>query len=130
MPPALARATCASVDLLESDDLRREHLNRLIQRFRAGARQLGYALMPSRTPIQPIMVGGNFIALALSQSLEAQGLLVTAIRPPTVPEGQARLRVTLSAAHTDEQLDALLEALANSHHLITSEAQATEASGS
>ncbi|HET8849238.1 MAG TPA: 8-amino-7-oxononanoate synthase [Marinobacter sp.] len=130
MPPALARATCASVDLLESDDLRREHLNRLIQRFRAGARQLGYALMPSRTPIQPIMVGDNFTAVALSQSLEAQGLLVTAIRPPTVPEGQARLRVTLSAAHTDEQLDALLEALANSHHLITSEAQATEASGS
>ncbi|OZB19696.1 MAG: 8-amino-7-oxononanoate synthase [Marinobacter sp. 34-60-7] len=128
MPPALARATCASVDLVETDEPRRDHLNHLIHRFRDGAQRLGYELMPSRTPIQPILVGDNFTALALSQSLEDQGLLVTAIRPPTVPEGQARLRVTLSATHTDEQLDTLLDALANSRSLIAERAPETEAS--
>jgi len=118
MPPALAMATCASLDRIEADDSRRAHLNQLIDHFRSGAEQLGYELMPSKTPIQPIMVGDNHTALALSQALETRGLLVTAIRPPTVPEGQARLRVTLSAAHTRENVDQLLSALSESRHLL------------
>ena len=121
MPPALAMATCASLDRIEADDSRRAHLNQLIDHFRSGAEQLGYELMPSKTPIQPIMVGDNHTALALSQALETRGLLVTAIRPPTVPEGQARLRVTLSAAHTRENVDQLLSALSESRHLLQGE---------
>ena len=119
MPPAVAAATCASLDRIEADDARREHLNQLIARFRAGAENLGYELMPSQTPIQPIMIGDNHAALALSQALEEQGMLVTAIRPPTVPVGQARLRVTLSAAHTTEQVDQLLAALSQARHLVS-----------
>ena len=81
--------------------------------------------MPSRTPIQPIMVGDNWTALALSQALEERGLLVTAIRPPTVPEGQARLRVPLSAAHSRDDLQQLLNGLAQCRHLLqTGEEQA------
>ena len=118
MPPALAVATCASLDRIESDDAPREHLNQLIADFRSGAGRLGYELMPSKTPIQPIMIGDNHTALALSRALEAQGLLVTAIRPPTVPVGQARLRVTLSAAHTTDQLKQLLAALSKARHLV------------
>lgn len=118
MPPALALATCTSLDVVEGEEQRRRHLDALILRFRAGAQALGYELMPSRTPIQPIMIGDNFSALALSQALEEQGILVTAIRPPTVPEGEARLRVTLSAAHTEEDLECLLQALANSRALV------------
>ena len=112
MPPALALATCASLDLIEQGDERRSHLQGLLERFRREAIALGYELMPSRTPIQPIMIGDNWVALALSQALEARGLLVTAIRPPTVPAGEARLRVTFSAAHTHEDLDCLMQALA------------------
>jgi len=118
MPPAVAVATCASLDRIEADDARRERLNQLIARFRAEAENLGYELMPSRTPIQPIMIGDNRAALALSQALEEQGMLVTAIRPPTVPVGQARLRVTLSAAHTTDNVDHLLAALSKARHLL------------
>ena len=125
MPPALAAATCTSLDVIEKSDERRAHLDALIQRFRAGAQELGYELMPSRTPIQPIMIGDNWTALALSRALEDEGLLVTAIRPPTVPEGEARLRVTLSAAHTETDVDRLLRALAKSRSIL-SEAVARE----
>ncbi|WP_323752440.1 8-amino-7-oxononanoate synthase [Marinobacter sp.] len=118
MPPAMAIATCASLDLIEADDQRRAHLNELIVRFREGAQALGYELMPSYMPIQPIMIGGNEEALALSQALEQQGVMVTAIRPPTVPEGQARLRVTLSASHTREHVDQLLAALSGCRGLL------------
>lgn len=111
MPPALAAATCTSLDLIEQDDSRRAHLQNLISKFRARVLALGFELSPSRTPIQPIIVGDNWTALALSQALEAQGLLVTAIRPPTVPEGEARLRITLSAAHSHEDLEQLLAGL-------------------
>lgn len=113
MPPAIAMATCASLDLIERDDERRAHLRELIERFRRGAIELGYQLMASETPIQPIMVGDNWSALALSKALEEKGLLVTAIRPPTVPEGEARLRVTLSAAHRLADVDTLLQGLAD-----------------
>lgn len=112
MPPALARAAAVAVDLAEQGDDRRAHLQDLITRFRIRAEALGYALMPSATPIQPIMIGDAHQAMAISKALEEQGLLVTAIRPPTVPAGQSRLRVTFSASHTHEDLDRLLAALA------------------
>lgn len=118
MPPALALATCASLDLIEQGDERRSHLESLVDRFRREVIALGYQLMPSRTPIQPIMVGDNWVALALSQALETRGLLVTAIRPPTVPAGEARLRVTFSAAHSHEDLDCLVQALADCRYLL------------
>jgi 8-amino-7-oxononanoate synthase len=111
-PPALACATLKSLELLRGEHWRREHLNQLVARFRAGAAAIGLQLMDSATPIQPILVGDSGRALRLSQMLRERGLLVTAIRPPTVPAGSARLRVTLSAAHSVEQLDLLLEALA------------------
>ena len=119
MPPAIAAATCTSLELIEREDSRRSHLLSLISEFRRQASLLGYELMPSRTPIQPIMVGDNWSALALSQALEEKGLMVTAIRPPTVPEGQARLRVTFSAAHSWEDLSRLLDALAECRSLIS-----------
>ncbi|WP_439887281.1 8-amino-7-oxononanoate synthase [Pseudomonas sp. MBLB4123] len=111
-PPALACATLKSLELLRGEHWRREHLNALIARFREGARAIGLQLMDSATPIQPILVGDSGRALRLSQLLRERGLLVTAIRPPTVPAGRARLRVTLSAAHSLAQLELLLEALA------------------
>jgi 8-amino-7-oxononanoate synthase len=77
--------------------------------------------MDSATPIQPILVGDSGRALQLSQLLRERGLLVTAIRPPTVPAGSARLRVTLSAAHSLAQLELLLEALAECWPLLTAE---------
>lgn len=117
MPPALAVATCASLDVIERDDERRAHVLGLVSRFRREASAMGYALMDSRTPIQPIMVGDNWSALALSRALEARGLLVSAIRPPTVPEGEARLRVTFSAAHTEADLDRLLQGLSDCRDL-------------
>jgi 8-amino-7-oxononanoate synthase len=111
-PPAMAEATRASLKLVQQESWRRERLRELIRRFRAGAEQLGLPVMPSETPIQPILAGSAEQALAWSSKLEQQGILVSAIRPPTVPEGSARLRVTLSASHTDEHIDRLLEALA------------------
>ena len=117
LPPALAWATLTSLKLVREESWRRERLQQLIRRFRQGASQLGFELMDSCTPIQPILVGAADRALALSQALEQRGIFVSAIRPPTVPEGGARLRVTLSASHTEEQLDRLLEALAQCREL-------------
>lgn len=111
-PPAVACATLKSLELLRSESWRREHLVRLITRFRQGAAEIGLSLMDSPTPIQPILVGDSTRALKLSSLLKDRGLLVGAIRPPTVPAGSARLRVTLSAAHSDAQLERLLDALA------------------
>jgi 8-amino-7-oxononanoate synthase len=120
-PPALACATLKSLELLRSEHWRREHLNVLIKRFRQGAQAIGLELMDSATPIQPILIGDSGRALQLSQLLRERGLLVTAIRPPTVPAGSARLRVTLSAAHSLAQLELLLEALAECWPLLTAE---------
>ena len=110
-PPAIAAATLASLKLVQTESWRREHLSDLIKQFRAGAAQLNLTLMESQTPIQPIMVGDSGAALAMARQLEQQGILVTAIRPPTVPANTARLRVTLSAAHTKEDVERLLAAL-------------------
>ena len=111
MPPALAAATLAAVRLAQSEHWRREKLHALIARFRTGAAQLGLPLMPSPTAIQPLLLGEAQAALAASEALEQAGFLVTAIRPPTVPQGKARLRITLSAAHQETDVDRLLEAL-------------------
>lgn len=113
MPPAVAEATRASLKLVQQDEWRRDKLNQLIKRFRAGCDQLGLELMESPTPIQPIMVGEADKAMKMSAALEKQGIFIGAIRPPTVPQGAARLRVTLSASHSEEQLDRLLDALDN-----------------
>ncbi|HET6553766.1 MAG TPA: 8-amino-7-oxononanoate synthase [Dyella sp.] len=111
MPPALAAATLAAVRLAQSESWRRERLHALIVRFRQGAQQLGLALMPSHTAIQPLLLGDASAATEAADTLEQQGLMVTAIRPPTVPQGKARLRITLSAAHGENDVDRLLEAL-------------------
>ncbi|NIF17397.1 8-amino-7-oxononanoate synthase [Pantoea sp. Cy-639] len=111
-PPALACATLKALQLLREETWRREHLAALIRQFRDGARQIGLTLMDSQTAIQPILIGDAGRAMALSRKLRERGLLVTAIRPPTVPAGSARLRVTLSAAHSEAQVQLLLNALA------------------
>ena len=111
-PPALACATLKSLELLRRETWRREHLAALIQQFREGAEQIGLQLLDSPTPIQPILIGDSAQALRLSRMLRERGLLVTAIRPPTVPVGSARLRVTLSAAHSEAQVQLLLNSLA------------------
>ncbi|MCP4996482.1 MAG: 8-amino-7-oxononanoate synthase [Gammaproteobacteria bacterium] len=111
IPPAVAEATLASLERVQADSWRRDKLRTLIERFRQGAGQLGLPLMKSETPIQPVVATSSEQALAWSQTLEDQGILVSAIRPPTVPEGSARLRVTLSASHTEEHVDRLLSAL-------------------
>ena len=118
-PPAVACATLKSLQLLQTERWRREHLNRLIARFRSGAAEIGLRLMDSPTPIQPILVGDSERALRLSALLRERGLLVGAIRPPTVPAGSARLRVTLSAAHSAAQLEQLLDALAECWPLVS-----------
>ncbi len=112
IPSAVAEATRAGLRLAREEEWRRKRLRELVSRFRTGADQLGLPLMPSATPIQPIVAGTSERALEWSRLLEQQGILVTAIRPPTVPEGGARLRITFSAAHTDKHLDRLLGALA------------------
>ena len=111
LPPAVAVATSASLRLLQSEDWRRKKLNDLVQRFRAGASELGLNLMESSTPIQPVLLGSVEKTLMVSEALYQQCLFVSAIRPPTVPEGSARLRITFSASHTEEQVDLLLAAL-------------------
>lgn len=111
MPSALAVATLESLAIAKAEPGRREHLAALIARFRRGTRELGLKLMPSTSPIQPVVVGDPARALALSRALEERGFLIGAIRPPTVPEGTSRLRVTLTAAHQASDVDRLLESL-------------------
>jgi len=112
MPPALAAAALAAVEIARRESWRREKLQALIARFRTGARQLGLPLMESPSAIQPLRLGDAQAALDAARALEQRGLLVTAIRPPTVPQGQARLRITLAATHAEEHVDRLLDALA------------------
>ncbi|HET8817943.1 MAG TPA: 8-amino-7-oxononanoate synthase [Xanthomonadaceae bacterium] len=111
LPPAQAAASLAAVKLARREHWRREKLQALVDRLRKRARAAGFDLMPSDTPIQPLRVGGDAAALGMARALEEQGFWVAAIRPPTVPEGSARLRITLSALHGAEEVDALVEAL-------------------
>ena len=110
-PASLAAATRAALRVAREEGWRRERLLHLIARFRRGAGELGLPLTDSQTPIQPVIVGDAGRAMALSEALLEQGFLVTAIRPPTVPTATSRLRITLSAAHREEDVDGLLEAL-------------------
>ena len=111
LPSAVAMATLTSLKIAADEEWRRERLRELVQRFRAGAEQLSLELLDSTTPIQPIVLGDAKRAVQLSTALEDQGLLIAAIRPPTVPAGTSRLRITFTAEHTDEDLDRLLTAL-------------------
>lgn len=110
-PPLLAHALLVSLQLIEREEWRRERLRELISRLKAGLQDSPWRLLPSDTPIQPLLVGGNTEALALSARLAEQGLLVPAIRPPTVPQGTARLRISLSADHDAGDVDRLIAAL-------------------
>jgi 8-amino-7-oxononanoate synthase len=111
-PPLLACAVQAALALIRDDVARRERLHASIARFREGARTLPWRVVPSTTAIQPLIVGDAGAAVELSQRLADRGFWVPAIRPPTVPAGTARLRVSLSAAHTDDDIDGVLRALA------------------
>lgn len=110
-PPALAEATRASLKLIQTQPELREQLNNNINYFRSCAAQLDITLGESQTAIQPIIVGTEERAVSMSEQLLNKGLLVTAIRPPTVPKGTARLRVTLSSAHTKQQIEQLIQAI-------------------
>ncbi|WP_343647716.1 8-amino-7-oxononanoate synthase [Enterobacter sp.] len=113
MPPAQAVALSASMAVIRSaeGDERRQRLAERISQFRRGLQPLPFNSPDSQSAIQPVIVGENSRALALAQALRARGIWVTAIRPPTVPSGTARLRLTLTAAHDARDIDALLEAL-------------------
>jgi 8-amino-7-oxononanoate synthase len=110
--PAIAVATRESLRIARRESWRRERLQAHVARFRAGAAELGLPLMDSPTPIQPLVAGSAERALRWSRALEASGLLVSAIRPPTVPDGSARLRITFSAAHEEADVERLLAVLA------------------
>jgi len=112
LPPAVAAATRASLRVLQDEPSRRVRVLEHVAHFRREAGRLGLRLMDSRTPIQPVVLGSEAAALAASESLRAQGLWVPAIRPPTVPAGSSRLRITFSAAHEAADVDRLLDALA------------------
>jgi 8-amino-7-oxononanoate synthase len=116
LPPAVAEATRASLRIVQEEGWRREVLNARIAQFRAGARQLGHTLLDSSTPIQALILGEAQAAVAASEALRARGILVPAIRPPTVPAGSARLRITFSAQHSQQQVERLLAALAALPH--------------
>ena len=111
LPPAQAAASLAAVRIARREQWRRDKLQASIAHFRAGAARRGLQLLPSETAIQPLLCGDDRAATALATALEASGFWVAAIRPPTVPEGSARLRITLNAGHDPLQIDALLSAL-------------------
>jgi 8-amino-7-oxononanoate synthase len=119
-PPAIAVAARAALRIVQAEPERRAALQDNIRRFRAGAAQLGLPLGPSQTPIQPLLLGAAERALSLSQYLYERGWWVAAIRPPTVPRGTSRLRITLSAAHSAGQIDGLLEALGEGMRQVSS----------
>ncbi len=118
MPPAQAAATLAAVRLARRDQWRREKLAELIARFRSGVQSHGLVVAESQSPIQPLICGDERTAIAMASALEHAGFLVTPIRPPTVPEGKSRLRVTLSCVHTVTEVDALVEALAQARDML------------
>lgn len=112
LPEPVAAATRAALRVIRAEPGRRARLRELTQRFRSAAHAAGLPLLQSDTAIQPIIVGDAQRCVDISTALRAAGFWVTAIRPPTVPQGAARLRVTLSAAHADADVDQLVAALA------------------
>lgn len=111
MPPFLAAATRKSLHIIQEADDKRAHLAQIIAYFKRSMAATSYTLLPSDTPIQPVLIGDSVEVMKLAAFLEAQGLLVGAIRPPTVPENTARLRITFSASHRFEDVDVLVNAL-------------------
>jgi 8-amino-7-oxononanoate synthase len=111
LPPSVAAASLASLAVQREEGWRRDHLQTLINYFRHGASSSGLDLMPSSSAIQPLLVGDAARALAISEKLLESDILVSAIRPPTVPAGTARLRITLTAAHSTADIDRLLDVL-------------------
>lgn len=111
MPPAVAAATLESLRLLQQESWRIDHLQTLIRHWRKGAQDRGIVLADSSTAIQPLIVGAADTAMKLSERLLQRNILVTAIRPPTVPHNTARLRITLTAAHSENDIEYLLDAL-------------------
>jgi len=112
-PPALSATLAESVNLIEKGDDLRAHLQHLIATLKANLKLKNWQLWPSETTIQPLVVGSNHTALGLSEHLQKQGILVPAIRPPTVPVSTARLRISLSAAHSESDVIKLAEAINN-----------------
>lgn len=110
-PPALSSALLTSIRLVQKDHWRRIHLRKLIEQLRAGLEKLPWKLLYSDTPIQPLLVGNSDSAVALSDSLYRRGIWVPAIRPPTVPQGTARLRISLSAVHSEQDVAQLISVL-------------------
>ncbi|HEX7026813.1 MAG TPA: 8-amino-7-oxononanoate synthase [Gammaproteobacteria bacterium] len=110
-PPALAEATRVSLRIARREQWRRNYLQQLVRQFKSFAVQLGLPLMESTTPIQPLLIGDSARAVAMSEALLQRGILVSAIRPPTVPQNSARLRITFSAAHSEKHLLQLTQAL-------------------
>ncbi len=110
-PPLLAAALRASLKLIETEDWRRETLLSHVRQLRAGLQDLKWPLLPSNTAIQPLLLGDNQLAADLMEALHERGIWVPAIRPPTVPKGTARLRISLSAVHTAEQVAQLIHAV-------------------
>ena len=111
MPPSTAAATRQSLQIVQAATEKRRHLSLLLAHFKQAMGSLDYELLPSETPIQPVLIGDSFKTLALSQCLAEQGFLVGAIRPPTVPENTSRLRITFSAGHSFDDVDRLVAAL-------------------
>ncbi|SDK53137.1 8-amino-7-oxononanoate synthase [Microbulbifer yueqingensis] len=112
MPPAIAAGNIAALDIMQSEPGHRERLRQRIGQFRRRAAELGLPLMPSATAIQPLLLGDEETVVRVAGRLQERGFLVGAIRPPTVPAGTARLRITLSAAHSEKQVEDLLLVLA------------------
>jgi 8-amino-7-oxononanoate synthase len=108
MPSAMMAATRASLQLCQQENWRREKLAALVTQFRRGAHQLGLKLMASNTPIQALILGSNQAVMSVSQRLKEKGILVGAIRHPTVAKNTERLRITFTANHTESQVEALL----------------------
>ena len=123
LPPAQAAANLAAVKLASSEHWRREKLGELVARFRERATRLGLVLLPSDTPIQPVLLGDEARAMSVSRTLFQRGYWAVAIRPPTVPEGRARIRVTLSALHAPEDVDGLVDTLAFARERAEAEAR-------
>jgi 8-amino-7-oxononanoate synthase len=110
-PPLLASALLATLELVRTEQWRREHLRQLAMQLRTGLADLRWPLLPSETAVQALVVQDNQLALDLMEGLRERGIWVPAIRPPTVPKNTARLRISLSAAHTTQQVDLLIEGL-------------------
>lgn len=113
LPPSIAAATLAAIEIFQSEPERREKLNSNIEYFRQAIDNLHLNALDSKTAIQPILLGDSETALRATKLLQQQGLWITAIRPPTVPTGTARIRITISSEHRQSDLDQLIEALSS-----------------